>query len=223
MDQHFIVIRLKIKRLTIKLDWLEAGLQHNRRSSPANEKHVLKDPARVRRLHRSLPLLEAGPDRPVVRQKPSQALRAIVLATVVSAPAFWEAPNSVYAIASVRDGLWRATELSVVSVSELGKQGRIASCEKQTPSAISQRINRVESVELVSAGPTNNSPSAVKSCLKLSERLILRLRIKIDQQVAAKDKIVRFAAKSKTFFKNVSLLKVDAFGDTIIADSKTRI
>src|ERR1700675_2919228 len=76
--------------------WLEVDLQSNRKSNPANEKHALKDPARVRRLHRSLPPVEAGHDRPVVRREPNHPSHYL-LEKVVPAPTFWEAPNSVYA------------------------------------------------------------------------------------------------------------------------------
>src|SRR6202044_129856 len=51
-----------------------AGLPHNRGSSRANEKRVLMGPARVKRLRRFLPLLPTALYRPVVRQKPNQAL-----------------------------------------------------------------------------------------------------------------------------------------------------
>src|SRR4029077_20486343 len=49
-------------------------LPHNRGSSPANERRVLMRLAPAKRLRRSLPLLLAALDRPVVRPKPNPAL-----------------------------------------------------------------------------------------------------------------------------------------------------
>src|SRR5450631_4771817 len=69
---------------------LEIDLQSNRKSSPANEKHALKDPARVRRLHRFLPPAATGPDRPVVRRAPNHPFRYL-LEKVVPVPTFCEA------------------------------------------------------------------------------------------------------------------------------------
>src|ERR1700686_634646 len=106
-------------------------LPRNRRSSQANEKRVLTDPAHVKRLCRSPPLLLTCLYRPVVRQKPNHAptsprkllfealLSRRLLVSVCDRPRFGISSD--------------ATKLSVVLVLAVKGKEPIHSCEKQTP------------------------------------------------------------------------------------------